>query len=186
MKNKADNTYPVKLSNDYWEWTRGLVASNGWMGDQNVLLPGGLSHIAVQIPTAVTGIRDFQQVLVIFKYLNRSSKTKEHFVIMFNRLTKTWGGEEDFRCMQSVFRWRVRSQCSDLQWLKYFSSPAPGWRPSVSELSGRHPQPSQPLTRSQMSLVWPVSRIATTKTMKSFCKWLHGKTGIWELNKVQI
>lgn len=58
-------------------------------------LPGGLTHSAVQISAAVTGVRDLQQILVIFEDLNGGSKTKKHFVIMFNPLAKTASREED-------------------------------------------------------------------------------------------
>lgn len=80
-------------------------------------------------------------------------------------------GEEHFRYVKSssLFEWCVWSQCSDLQWWKYFSFPAVGWKHSVSELSDqRLPPPLEPLRHSQMSFVWAVSS-TTLKTMKSFC-----------------
>lgn len=135
------------------------------------VLPGGLSDNAFLIPTAVTGVRDFQQVLVVFKHLSRSTNAKKQFVIMFKPLTKTAEGEEHFRYMKSspLFEWCVWSQCSDLQWWKYFSFPAVGWKQSVSELSDqRLPPPLEPLRHSQRSFVWAVSS-TTLKTMKSFC-----------------
>lgn len=132
-----------------------------------LVLPGGLSDNAFYIPTAVTGVWDFQQVLVVFKHLSRSTNTEKHFVIMFNPLAEK-GGREHFRCMKSssLSEWCVWSLCSDLQWWKYFSSPAVGWKHSVSELSDRRlPPPLEPLRHSQMSLEWTV-RSKTPKQWK--------------------
>lgn len=45
-------------------------------------LPGGLGDGALHISTPVAGVRNFEQILVLFKHLRWGTKTIEHFVIM--------------------------------------------------------------------------------------------------------
>lgn len=50
------------------------------------LLPGGLGDGAFHISTPVTGVRNLEQILVLFKYLRWSAKTIEDFVIVADGL----------------------------------------------------------------------------------------------------
>ena len=53
------------------------------------MLPGGLCDGAPVISTPVAGVGDFEQVLVVFKDLPRSTETEKHFVVMDDPLTHT-------------------------------------------------------------------------------------------------
>lgn len=53
------------------------------------VLPGSLGDGTPHIATPVTGVGDFEQVLVVFKHLTRSTNAEKHLVIMDDLLTQT-------------------------------------------------------------------------------------------------
>ena len=53
------------------------------------MLPGSLGDGTPHISTPVTGVGDFEQVLVVFKHLRRSTKAIKHLAIMDDLLTHT-------------------------------------------------------------------------------------------------
>lgn len=122
-------------------------------------LPGRLGDSTVYIATPVTGVRNLEQVLVLFKQLGWCPETIKHFVVVDYRLV---GANTYHSCVLPCFCRKTEE--SDAPRLWSFSSPAVEWRPPVSEPSGLfHPPPCWPPVRSQTSSVQAIETHPTFK-----------------------
>lgn len=71
-------------------------------------LPGGLGDGALHVSTPVAGVRNLEQILVLFKHLRWGTKTIEYFVVMDDCLRGGWESvfQSHDHCLKEI--WTVQ------------------------------------------------------------------------------
>lgn len=84
------------------------------------VLPVSLGDDSLHFSTPVAGVRDFEQILIIFKHLNGSTKAKKNFFLMYYFLLNTNTYTDGFSLIREINTCNFPSRYRNSPWLWCF------------------------------------------------------------------